>query len=67
MEDVEMSRALHITTSSQRFLERGPLRQWLLAFTNMVRYLYLGATPEQIAAGYRSSREDLAEENAKNS
>jgi len=77
MEDVEMSRALHkagklvrvplhITTSSRRFLERGLLRQWLLSFTNVVRYLYLGATPEQIAARYRSSREDLAEKNVKN-
>lgn len=73
MEDVEMSRALHkagrlvraplrMTTSSRRFLERGPLRQWFLAVTNMIRYLYLGATPEQIADKYRSSREELDEE-----
>lgn len=74
MEDVEMSRALHragrlvrvplhVTTSSRRFLERGPLRQWLLSVTSTIRYLYLGARPEQIAATYRSSREELAERN----
>lgn len=68
MEDVEMSRVLHregnlvriparVITSSRRSLERGPLRQWLLNIWAMFRYLYLGATPEQIAQGYRSSRE----------
>jgi rSAM/selenodomain-associated transferase 2 len=68
MEDIEMSRALHqvgelvriplrVITSSRRFLERGPVRQWLLNMWNMARYLYLGATPEEIARSYRSGRE----------
>jgi len=69
MEDVEMARALNdagrivrvplrVETSSRRFLENGPLRQWMLSFTLMIRYLYFGATPEDIAARYRSSREE---------
>ncbi|MGC9398482.1 MAG: TIGR04283 family arsenosugar biosynthesis glycosyltransferase [Anaerolineae bacterium] len=71
MEDVEMSRALHevgrlvridptrrVITSGRRFAERGYLRQSLLNGWNMFRYLYLGATPEQIADSYRSSREE---------
>lgn len=69
MEDVEMSRALsqagrlvriplRVVTSSRRFLERGPLRQWLRNIQAMTRYLYLGATPEDIARTYRSSREE---------
>jgi len=70
MEDVEMMRALHllgrlarvspqvrVTTSARRFAEHGVLRQILLNAWNMMRYLYLGATPEQIARSYRSSRE----------
>ena len=70
MEDVEMSRALHgvgrlvridprlrVITSSRRFRERGLLRQTLLNAFNMFRYLYLGATAEDIARSYRSSRE----------
>ncbi len=68
MEDVEMSRELHqngrlvrskmrIYTSSRRFLETGVLRQYWINFTCMVRYLYLGATPEDIQNIYRSSRE----------
>lgn len=68
MEDVEMSRALHkagrlvripirVTTSSRRFLERGAIRQSLQNGLNMFRYLYLGATPEDIARAYRSTRE----------
>jgi hypothetical protein len=69
MEDVEMSRALHqrgrlarprgirVITSSRRFLERGPRRQWLQNIWAMIRYLYLGATPQDIARTYRSSRE----------
>ena len=70
MEDVEMMRALHrlgrlarvcphvrVTTSARRFAERGVLRQVLLNAWNMTRYLYFGATPEQIARSYRSSRE----------
>ena len=69
MEDVEMMRALHqvgklvrpnlrVVTSSRRFLERGPLRQWLLGFRCMIRYLYFGETPEDIARVYVSSREE---------
>ncbi len=70
MEDVEMMRALHrlgrlarvnpqvrVTTSARRFTERGVLRQVLLNVWNMTRYLHFGATPEQIARSYRSSRE----------
>jgi rSAM/selenodomain-associated transferase 2 len=75
MEDVEMSRALHeagrlvridpnvrVITSARRFAERGYLRQSLLNGWNMFRYLNLGATPEQIARSYRSSREDAPRE-----
>jgi rSAM/selenodomain-associated transferase 2 len=72
MEDVEMSRRLHrvgklvriplrVITSSRRFLENGPLRQWLLSCRCMIRYLYLGATPEDIVNVYRSSREKEVE------
>lgn len=68
MEDVEMSRALHkagrlvrsplrITTSSRRFLERGVVRQWVGNWIRLVRYVYLGATPEQLIPTYRSTRE----------
>ena len=71
MEDIEMSRALHrhgrlvrvplrVTTSSRRFLERGPWRQWWLSARCLVRYLWFGATPQEIAAVYRSSREEAA-------
>ena len=70
MEDVEMSRALHqegrlvrskmrTYTSGRRFLETGVLRQYWINFTCMVRYLYFGATPEEIQQIYRSSRERL--------
>ncbi|HUV88141.1 MAG TPA: TIGR04283 family arsenosugar biosynthesis glycosyltransferase [Anaerolineae bacterium] len=70
MEDLELSRKLHragrlvrvplrVTTSSRRFLERGPLRQWLLDVWLVVRYLVLGATAQEIARVYRSSREDV--------
>jgi len=71
MEDVEMSRALNkvgrvvrishqyrVITSSRRFAERGFLRQSLLNGLSMLRYLYLGATPKDIARVYRSSREE---------
>ena len=69
MEDVEMMRALRqegllvkidhprVITSSRRFLERGFLRQSLMNLWSMFRYLNLGATPEDIARVYRSSRE----------
>jgi hypothetical protein len=71
MEDVEMMRALHqvgrlvrvpgdrrAITSSRRFLEQGVFRQTLLNGWNLFRYLCLGASPETIAASYRSSREE---------
>ena len=68
LEDVEMARALRragrlvrlplrVVTSSRRFLERGPLRQSLLDTWCLVRYLVLGATAEEVARMYRSSRE----------
>lgn len=70
MEDVEMSRALdrigtlvridpslRVVTSSRRFMERGLIRQSLQNAVNMIRYLYLGATPEDIVKNYRSRRE----------
>ena len=71
MEDVEMSRALHntgklvrlplrVVTSSRRFLERGPMRHWLGNVIRIIRYVYLGATPEQISHTYRSSRQEKA-------
>ena len=71
MEDVELSRALHqrgelvllperVVTSSRRFLENGPLRQYSLSVGYMIRYLYLGATPADIARAYQSSRERLS-------
>lgn len=68
MEDVEMARALHdrgrialipkrVIASSRRFLERGPLFQYLLSLWCLTRYLRFGASPEEIARIYRSSRE----------
>ena len=74
MEDVEMSRALdrtgtivridpdiRVVTSSRRFKERGLLRQTMLNTLNMIRYLYFGATPNDIAKSYQSSREKMVE------
>jgi len=69
MEDIEMSRRLkvagrlerpelRVVTSSRRFEERGWVRQYLLNLYNLTRYLYFGATPEQVAASYQSSREE---------
>jgi rSAM/selenodomain-associated transferase 2 len=69
MEDVEMSRALdregqliriepNVITSSRRYLERGALRQALRNRWNLFRYLYLGATPRQIAQTYHTHREE---------
>ena len=68
MEDVEMARTLHkagklvriplrVITSSRRFEERGVLRQTLQNLWNKLSYLYLGATPQDIARRYVSSRE----------
>jgi hypothetical protein len=73
LEDLEMARLLHgagqivrvplrVITSSRRFLENGPLRQCLFCLWTIIRYVYLGATPEAIARGYRSSRERAFEE-----
>jgi rSAM/selenodomain-associated transferase 2 len=70
MEDVEMGRLLYsagrivrtplrVQTSSRRFIENGPLRQWLLSLSLMIRYLYFNHTPEQVAARYRSTREEI--------
>lgn len=74
MEDVEMARSLHergqirmaplplqVISSSRRLLELGAFRQYCLTGWYRFRYFYLGATPEDIARVYRSSREDLAE------
>lgn len=68
LEDVEMARALHevgklvriplrVATSSRRFQERGVLRQLLQDIWLETRYLCLGATAEDIARCYVSSRE----------
>ena len=72
MEDIEMSRSLNnqgrlvrpklrVVTSARRFEERGWVRQYLLNIYNLTRYLCFGVTPEQIAASYQSSREELLE------
>ena len=63
MEDLEMMRLLHrvgrlvrlplrVTSSSRRFLERGPLRQFARDVSFVLRYLYLGADPEELARSY---------------
>jgi rSAM/selenodomain-associated transferase 2 len=70
MEDVEFARALImrgklarikslVLTDSRRHIENGPLRQVLGNVWRMIWYLYLGATPQQIADSYRSSREEI--------
>ena len=72
MEDIEMSRRLknagrlvrpteRVITSARRFEERGWVRQYLLNIYNLTRYLYFDATPDQVAASYRSSREEVFE------
>ena len=69
MEDVEMMRRLRrrgrlvrlplrVTTSSRRFIERGPLRQLWLDITLVFRYLYLGASPSTLAHDYYITRRD---------
>jgi rSAM/selenodomain-associated transferase 2 len=74
LEDLEMSRTLHqagrlvrvplrVVTSSRRFLERGPLRQLCLDVACVVRYLYLGASAEEIASLYVSSRDRASRPN----
>ena len=52
--------APRVVTSSRRFLERGFLRQSLFNLWLVFRYLRLGATPEDIARVYRSSREEAS-------
>ncbi len=70
MEDMEMARALVkrgklvridslVLTDSRRHVENGPLRQVLGNVWRMIWYLYLGASPQQIADSYRSSREEI--------
>lgn len=72
MEDIEMSRRLkgagrlvrpelRVVTSSRRFEETGWVRQYVLNLYNLTRYLYFGATAEQVADSYRSSREEVIE------
>jgi rSAM/selenodomain-associated transferase 2 len=69
MEDMEMMRALHrvgklvriplrVTTSSRRFLERGPLRQMWLNAQVITRYVFFGATAEEISRDYYVTRRD---------
>jgi rSAM/selenodomain-associated transferase 2 len=69
MEDLEMARALRrtgrlvriplqVTSSSRRFLERGPVRQMWLNIRVVVRYLYFGATADEIARTYYTSARD---------
>jgi len=66
MEDLELMRRLSgvgklvrvplsVVSSSRRFLERGPLRQFALDVTLVLRYLYLGAEPEALAEAYYGS------------
>jgi rSAM/selenodomain-associated transferase 2 len=63
MEDLEMMRRLHrigrlvrlplrVTSSSRRFLACGPLRQFCFDVSLVLRYLYLGAEPGQLARSY---------------
>ena len=70
MEDVELARKMakrgkvvridaRVITDSRRMLENGPLRQIIGNAWRMISYLYLGASPEDIAKNYQSSREDL--------
>jgi rSAM/selenodomain-associated transferase 2 len=67
MEDVEMARNLHnagrlerlplrVSSSSRRFQERGAIRQLLVDAWLWARYLYFGASPEQLARHYKPHR-----------
>lgn len=69
MEDLEMMRSLHrrgrlvriplrVTSSSRRFLERGPLRQLWLDVRVVLRYLALDVPPEEIARIYHNTARD---------
>jgi rSAM/selenodomain-associated transferase 2 len=66
MEDLELMRrlsgvgklvriSLSVVSSSRRFLDRGPLRQFVLDVALVLRYLYLGAEPEALAETYYGS------------
>ena len=68
MEDVELVRGIarqgklaridsRVITDSRRMLEKGVIKQLLGNAWRMIRYLYLGATPQDIADTYHSSRE----------
>ena len=63
MEDLEMSRSLaqigqlvrinlRVKTSSRRFAEDRPRRQWLLSIKCVILYLYLGKTADEIKSIY---------------
>lgn len=69
MEDVEMSRwlarrgrivrvALTAVTSSRRFLERGPLKQFGVDLVCWTRYVFLGARPEDLLRLYAPQEAD---------
>lgn len=64
MEDLEMARRLNhsgrlvrpllrVSTSSRRFQERGAVRQLLLDAWLSARYLYFGASPQELARYYK--------------
>jgi rSAM/selenodomain-associated transferase 2 len=70
MEDVEMARALgqigrlvriplRVTSSSRRFLERGPVRQMWLNASVVLCYLYLDTPVDEIARTYCTSSRDV--------
>jgi rSAM/selenodomain-associated transferase 2 len=67
MEDLEMARELHnaghlvrlplrVSTSSRRFQDRGAIRQLLLDAWLWARYLYFGASPQELARYYEPHR-----------
>jgi len=71
MEEVELARGMaqkgklaridsRVVTDSRRMLENGALKQILRNAWRMIRYLYLDASPQEIADTYRSSREKPA-------
>lgn len=68
MEDVELARGMaqqgkvtrieaRVVTDSRRMLENGVMKQLIGNAWRMFRYLYLNASPQDIAKTYRSSRE----------
>jgi rSAM/selenodomain-associated transferase 2 len=69
MEDVELARGMarvgklarinqRVVTDSRRMQEKGVIRQLVGNTWRMFRYLYLGATAQDIARSYQSSREE---------